>query len=55
MAKEHLENTTDITMNMGYTNLKKREDENLKNAIHKEREQFEETPKKKIKKIVKKC
>ena len=38
MAKEHLENTTDITMNMGYTNLKKREDENLKNAIHKERE-----------------
>ena len=26
MAKEHLENTTDITMNMGYVNLKKKKE-----------------------------
>ena len=38
MAKEHLENTTDITMNMGYVNLKKKKEKSVENAIQKERE-----------------
>ncbi len=34
LAKEHLENTSDITMNMGYVNLKKKEQtEEIKNDI----------------------
>lgn len=37
MAKEHLENTTDITMNMGYVNLKKQKEKTAEVAIQKER------------------
>ena len=39
MAKEHLENTTDITMNMGYVNLKNKKEKTIEVAIQKEREE----------------
>ena len=39
MAKEHLENTTDITMNMGYVNLKNKKEKTVEVAIQKEREE----------------
>ena len=39
MAKEHLENTTDITMNMGYVNLKNKKEKAIEVAIQKEREE----------------
>lgn len=38
IAKEHLENTTDITMNMGYVNLKKKKEKTVEKAVQKERE-----------------
>ena len=38
IAKEHLENTSDITMNMGYINIKKKESKENNIEIHKERE-----------------
>lgn len=41
MAKEHLENTSDITMNMGYVKMPKKKEKKqiLENEIHKEREE----------------
>lgn len=39
MAKEHLENTTDITMNMGYVNFKNKKEKEEKRLVQKEREQ----------------
>ena len=39
MAKEHLENTSDITTNMGYINLKKEDLKSGKSTVQKEREE----------------
>ena len=38
VAKEHLENTSDITMNMGYTKVKRKDSKEKNIEIHKERE-----------------
>lgn len=38
ITKEHLENTTDITMNMGYVNLKKKKEKTVEKAVQKERD-----------------
>ena len=39
LAKEHLENTSDITMNMGYVNMDRKNKEEKANIIQKEREE----------------
>lgn len=38
LAKEHLENTSDITMNMGYANLKKKKENKSEKSIQAEKE-----------------